>query len=200
MRTRSLLAIALGALSLLAGCTERAKPAPKVYSTLPSFELTDQTGHAFGSRELAGKVWIANFIFTRCTSICPRFTEQMGALEKTANEQHLDVRFVSFSVDPKDTPEILAAYAKEHHADHADWTFLAGSEEQIQDAVVKGLKIAAQPIGAGEDATSIFHGSHFVLVDADGRVRGYYDSEVPERVDALLPDAAALLAASRGAS
>jgi len=103
------------------------------------------------------------------------------------------VHLVSFSVDPAhDTPAVLAAYAKQHGADPATWTFLTGDGEAIRSAVVEGLKVAAQPVGKDDDLASIFHGSHFVLVDAEGRIRGYYDSADADATDRLLADLARL--------
>lgn len=183
---RRLLAIA--ALLACGACRSREEAPLAVLSTLPAFTLVDQTGAAFGREQMHGQVWVANFIFTRCPTICPTFTAQMAALEKKAAAAKQPVRFVSFSVDPAhDTPAVLAAWGKDRGA---DWTLLTGSVEQIQATVVGGLKIAAKPIGPDDDLASIFHGSHFVLIDEEGRIRGYYDSSDPARVEAILADAA----------
>ena len=182
----------IAAALVLAGLSLFRHRPPPVVSDLPSFSLIDQTGARFGSEQLKGKVWIANFIYTRCGGVCPRFTAQMAELERRAEKRKLDVRFVSFALDPAhDGPDALREFARAHGA---DWTFLTGTVDEVQAAVVKGLKIAANP--EAEDPASMFHGSYFVLVDGDGRVRGYYDSGVPERVDAILPDAAAVVAAA----
>ena len=162
---------------------------PPVLSRLPDFTLTDAGGAAFGSRQLAGKPWVANFIFTRCPTICPMFTAKMADVQARVKKDGLDVNLVSFTVDPAyDTPERLAAYAKEHGADPGRWHFLTGDPEAIRTAVVEGLKIAAQPIGPDDDLASVFHGSHFVLVDGEGRIRGYYDSADADATDRLLAD------------
>lgn len=172
----------------LSGCRKELP----VYSTVPAFTLTDHHGTPFGSEQLKGKPWVANFIFTRCPTICPAFTAKMERVQKQVIEEELDVRLVSFSVDPAhDTPEVLATYAKEHGATES-WHFLTGDPQAIQDAVVRGLKIAAQPVGPDDDLASVFHGSHFVLVDADLRIRGYYESGDKERVEALHRDLATL--------
>lgn len=170
----------------LAGC----RPAPlPVLSTLPPFTLQSQEGVPFGSDELRGEVWIANFVFTRCPTVCPLFTAQMRGLQiKAAHERGL--RFVSFSVDPAyDTPPRLKEYGTAHGADFSSWTFLTGDPESIKAAVVQGLKIAADPPMPDQDLASVFHGTHFVLVDRELRIRGYYDSAEPERIKALLRDA-----------
>ncbi len=176
---------ALLLLLLLAGGCRKELP---VYSTVPAFTLTDQHGQPFGSESLRGKPWVANFIFTRCPTICPAFTAKMEKVQTLVATEHLDVQLVSFSVDPAhDTPEVLAQYAKDHGAGPG-WHFLTGDPKAIQDAVVSGLKIAAQPIGPEDDLASVFHGSHFVLVDADLRIRGYYESGDKARVEALHRD------------
>ena len=178
-----LIAVALS----LAAC----RPAPlPVYSTLPPFSLTAQDGRAFGSAELKGRVWVANFIFTRCPTVCPTFTAEMARVDKALEAKGAPVTLVSFSVDPAyDTPERLTEYAKAHGA---DWTFLTGSPEALHAAVVDGLKVAAVAPKDGDDLASVVHGTYFVLVDGEGRIRGYYASTEPGAVDAVVRDALAL--------
>lgn len=174
-----------------AGVSRTSTPpaTPLVLSTIPEFRFTNEAGAPFGTAELAGKPWIANFIFTRCPTICPMFTAKMADVQTRVKAGKLDVHLVSFSVDPAfDKPEVLAAYAKEHGADPARWTFLTGDPEAIRNAIVTGLKVAAQPVGADQDLASVFHGSHFVLVDAQGRIRGYYDSADADATERMLAD------------
>lgn len=172
----------------LAGC----RPAPiPVLSALPPFVLQSQGGETAGSEQLRGKVWIANFVFTRCPTVCPVFTAQMRKLQLDAAAAGADLHFVSFSVDPAfDTPARLKEYGAAHGADFTNWTFLTGDPESIKAAVVEGLKVAADPPLPDQDLASVFHGTHFVLVDRELRIRGYYDSSEPERIEALLRDAA----------
>lgn len=177
--------------SFRAGVSRTSTPpaTPLVLSTIPEFRFTNEAGAPFGTAELAGKPWIANFIFTRCPTICPMFTAKMADVQTRVKADKLDVHLVSFSVDPAfDSPAVLAAYAKEHGADPATWTFLTGDPEAIRNAIVTGLKVAAQPVGADQDLASVFHGSHFVLVDAQGRIRGYYDSADADATDRMLAD------------
>ena len=157
---------------------------------MPRFALTRETGAPHGSAELDGHPWIANFIFTRCTAICPAFTLKMAGVQSSLEREKLDAKLVSFSVDPTyDTPERLADYAKRHGADPARWAFVTGDPKMIKAAVVDGLKVAAEPpLAPGQDPDSIFHGSHFVLVDAQGRIRGYYDSNDDDATQRLISD------------
>jgi protein SCO1/2 len=171
-----------------------ATPPLPVLATLPAFTLTAEDGRAFGSADLRGYVWMAGFIFTRCPTICPVLTGTMGRIQRRARGIEQGFRMVSFSVDPQyDTPQVLAEYARKHKASPRLWRFLTGSSEAMKQTVVDGLKISMGAPEGDQDFASIFHGTHFVLVDQQGRIRGYYDSSNPEVVDQVLHDAAMLI-------
>ena len=165
--------------------------------TLPAFELVAQSGRPFGSRDLQGHVYIANFIFTRCPSICPRLSAQMAAVQGHTAASGDALRLVSFSVDPEyDTPERLLTYGEQYRADFQRWTFLTGSLERIQATVVGGMKVdmeGASP-GKGADPMALLHGTRFVLVDRAGVIRGYYASDDPAQMQRLEQDAVQLAA------
>ena len=94
-------------------------PPLPVLGEVPAFRLTSQDGRPYGSEELRGKVWVANFIFTSCTSSCPRLTSKMAIVQRRIRNTDESVHLVSFSVDPdNDTPARLAAYAEQYHYDH----------------------------------------------------------------------------------
>ncbi|WNG62205.1 SCO family protein [Archangium gephyra] len=163
---------------------------------LPAFSFTRQDGEPFGLKQLEGRPWVANFIFTRCPTICPVFTRKMAGVQKQTAELGRELALVSFSVDPKyDTPERLTDYARKHGADPSRWSFLTGDYQQLKDTIVGGFKIAmGREEGADEsDIASIFHGSHFVLVDRTGEIRGYYNSEHDDDVARLVLDTARLV-------
>ncbi|HEX6240481.1 MAG TPA: SCO family protein [Polyangiales bacterium] len=145
--------------------------------TVPAFSLVDQSGRSLTDRELRGAVWVANFIFTRCPSACPMLTAKFKALQSELGPLP-GVRFVSISVDPEhDTPQVLAAYAKRFSADTSRWSFVTGPIEEIEKTVVRGFKIhVGKPTAREGDPTliDIMHGEHFVLVDREGQIRGYY--------------------------
>jgi protein SCO1 len=170
-------------------------PPPPVLGTLPAFRLTDQDGASFGSRELDGKVWVASFIFTRCTTVCPAVTATMARIQDRTRNLEPAFHLVSFSVDPTfDTPDRLATYARVHRASPRLWTFLTGPEQDVQAAVVKGLRETMGREGPDDGAGGgILHGTHLVLVDARGRVRAYYSSDAPDVVDRVVRDAALLV-------
>jgi protein SCO1/2 len=163
-----------------------APPLP-VLGVVPAFRFIDQDGVAFGPETLGGKPWVADFIFTRCPTVCPLMTERLAALEPRLSER---VHLVSLSVDPDfDTPERLRAFAREHGASSPRWHFLTGDSAAVQVAVTEGFKISLAHEGPDDDFLSIVHGVHLVLVDAQGRIRGYYDSTDPEALERLVRDA-----------
>jgi len=167
---------------------------PAVLGTLPGFTLLDQTGAAYGSDQLAGKVWIANFIFTRCPTVCPVFSQKMAGVQKKTRNLGMSVRLVSFSVDPDyDTPDRLLAYAKRFSANPYKWKFLTGPLEQVRITVKQGLKIAMENEGMTGDVPDIIHGTHFVMIDQEMRIRGYYSSDDPDEIDRMVREAALLV-------
>lgn len=168
-------------------------PLPEL-GTLPPFELVDQQGRPFGSRDLEGRVWVASFIFTRCATVCPAITAQMARIQARTAQLAPAFHLVSISVDPDhDTPERLAAYAREHRARPRAWTFLTGPSGKVRDTVVNGLKVAMGRETGDGGAEEIFHDSHLVLVDQRRRIRAFYDSAEEKVVDRVVRDAALLL-------
>jgi protein SCO1/2 len=167
-----------------------AGPPLPVLGTVPAFHFVDQAGNPFGPEMLAGKPWVADFVFTRCPTICPRMTERLAALQPRLGDR---VHLVSLSVDPAfDTPDRLRAFAAAHGAASPRWHFLTGDTAAVQRAVTEGFKITLVREGPDGDFLGIVHGVHLVLVDGQGRIRGYYDSTDPEALDRLVEDATAL--------
>lgn len=157
---------------------------------VPDFQFTDQTGAPFGLADLKGKIWVANFIFTRCQGPCPAMTARMSELNQKLGRTAGAVNLVSFSVDPDyDQPAVLAGYAGKSGADAARWKFLTGPKDSVDALVVKGL---LQPL-ANDPAGTPAHSVRFVLVDGDGMLRGFQDGNDPEVVQKLLMDIGDLL-------
>lgn len=174
----------------------RHAPPPKlpVLGTLPDFQLVDQEGRGYGSSDLRGHVWAADFIFTRCPTVCPTLTAKMSKIQRRSRGIDQAFRLISFTVDPEyDTPEVLAAYARAHKVSPRLWHLLTGSLDGLRSTVVDGLKVAMGTPAKGADLESVFHGTHFVLVDTRMRIRGYYDSSAEDMEDRLLHDAAMLI-------
>ncbi len=185
MRLAAILILAVILVS--AACSPRAEDLPK-FNTVPDFALTDQTGSEFrSSKALAGKIWVADFIFTTCTGPCPRMSARMRRMQ--ANLAGLpEVRFVSFTVDPEnDTPEVLAEYADRYQADPQRWHFLTGPMDTLHELNRNAFML-------GDVKGNLDHSTRFVLVDRESIVRGYYisaDSEAMERLEADIKTLAA---------
>jgi protein SCO1/2 len=160
------------------------------YGRVPNFELVNQDAQPFGSQQLAGKIWIADFIFTTCRGPCPIISTRMSELQKPLEKS--DVHLVSFSVDPEtDTPPVLRAYADKLRKEPFRWDFLTGSKDAIASISRNGFKLG---ISEGEEAGSgPVHSTRFVLVDRRGTIRGYYDALAPDGVTTLLADTNHLL-------
>jgi len=160
---------------LLPGCKPVA--AVPVWGTLADFNLTNQRSEPYGTAQLEGRPWVADFIFTKCTGQCPLLTREMAHLQTELRERGWDdVTLVSISVDPaNDTPEALAAYAKKQGAKQDGWQFLTGTREAIWSLSVDGFKL---PVAEAEDTASgpILHSDRFVLADGRQQIRGYYDA------------------------
>lgn len=159
-------------------------------SKVPGFQLTDQTGKSITLDDLKGKIWAANFIFTRCKGPCPITTLRMQELNTKLKKARGNVELVTFTVDPEyDTPEILKTFGEQQGADPASWKFLTGTPDAIQKIVVTGL---LQPLAKEPDGTPA-HSTRIVLVDREGWLRGYQDGLDPEAVQKLMVDIGELL-------
>ncbi len=175
--TRTL--FALSALAL-AGCSHQ--PGLPVFGQVPRFTLTAQNGGRFDSDQLAGRIWVADFFFSRCTGPCPRMGSQMRWVTQQVKDLGARVRFVSFTVDPDhDTPSVLAAYARRFRANDGQWYFLTGPRPTLQGLDRNVFKL-------GDVDGSFMHSTRFVLIDARGRIRGYYETDQPEGLDPLVRD------------
>ena len=155
--------------------------------SVPDFSLTTQQGEPLTLSDMKGKIWVADFIFTNCPTICPAMTQEMARLQ---SEFVADpVYFVSFSVDPeRDTSRVLSRYATAYGADERRWHFLTGDKTHIYQLAEEGFSLAA-----GHNGTEILHSTRFVLITPDGNVYGYYDSRSKPALLRLRRDVKALL-------
>jgi len=178
----SLLAILTGLLGL-AGCN--SGPSLPSYGLVPDFELTDQNGQPFRSRDkLRGRVWVANLIFTTCMGPCPRMSGQMRQI-RDATQNAKDRALVTLTIDPaRDTPAVLAAYAKRYNGGPS-WYFLTGPMKSLDH-------LAYDVFHLGHIDGNLEHSTRFVLVDQQARIRGYYDSSDADSIETLIADVNAL--------
>lgn len=143
--------------------------------------MTDSDGRGFRGAALAGKVWIADFIYTNCPAECPRMTAQMHKVEEQVRGKG-DVRVVSISVDPEhDSPAVLNDFARRFGGPTKQWIFLTGSPATVH-------LIAYQTFHVGDVIGKIEHSTKFVLVDKKGEIRGYYSSLYQDDLAQLLKD------------
>jgi cytochrome oxidase Cu insertion factor (SCO1/SenC/PrrC family) len=157
------------------------------YGNVPEFQLTNQDGNNFGSADLRGKIWIADFIYSTCPGPCPMISSRMSELQKPLEKT--DVHLVSFTVDPaKDTPEVLRTYAERLQAEPGRWDFLTGAQSTIYNLSRNGFKLAV-----GEEKGVPIHSTRMILVDRYGAIRGYYDAAEPDAVTKLVADTTHLL-------
>jgi protein SCO1 len=167
-----------------------------VLGTLPAFSLVERSGRPVSREDLDGQPWVADFIFTRCTGMCPALSTRMAEVRRRVREQGLRTRLVSFSVDPlHDTPAVLREYATHFAGDDTDWLFVTGERDNLYELISQGFRLSVaerEGQAAADPGELITHSDRFVLVDGEGNIRGYYHGIEPESVDALLRDLAAL--------
>jgi protein SCO1/2 len=167
-----------------------------VLGTVPPFSLTERTGAPLGSEDLTGRVWVADFVFTRCPDVCPALTARMARLQDRFGTGADAVRLVSFSVDPvHDTPEVLRTYAERTGA-RPEWLFVTGPRDRVAALLRDGFKVAWAD--DGPTTSPITHSDRFVLVDRRLGIRGYYHGSDQDDLERLARDAAGLRDGRRG--
>jgi protein SCO1/2 len=190
----SRVAVAVGGLAAATGLAFLAKamrpqPPMPVYGHMPPLALVDAQKRPFTGEAMLGHATVVDFIFTSCKASCPRLTARMAELQGRLAKEGSATKLVSISVDPEnDTPDVLAKYAGDTHADPARWSFVTGPSGDVESVVVKGFKVAATREAKGAGDTEVVHGDWFVVVDAKGDIRGYYPTSTDEEVDALWRD------------
>jgi protein SCO1/2 len=158
---------------------------------IPGFDLVDQEAKPRGSEGMGGKITVVDFFFTSCPSICPIMSKEMERVDDAFRSEP-SVQIYSISVDPEyDSPEVLAAYAKEHAATPGKWHFLTGDKSKIYNLARCGFILPTlDGMGVAED---FVHSDKFVLVDEEGRIRGYYSGTNRDEVDRLILEIKILL-------
>lgn len=152
--------------------------------TLPAFELIERSGRTVKLADLAGQPWVLAFFFTTCTGPCPAMTNNLRVLQDLLASSRS--RLVSISVDPaRDTPQVLTQYADAFGADRERWLFLTGEETRIEElATAVSLPMKRAPEGEAVLGMQVAHATRFVVVDGKGVVRGMYDGQTREGLEA----------------
>jgi len=158
----------------------------KKFHKISNFNLVNQNGNNISQEFYHNKIYVADFFFTTCPSICPIMTNNMLKVqEKIKNDPNILI--VSFSVDPKtDSVAQLKRYAKEKGVDDLKWNLLTGDKRQIYDLARKSFFVAE--IDKDSDSNDIIHTENFVLVDPDKRIRGFYDGTNLDEIKNLISD------------
>ncbi len=160
-----------------------------IYYTIPKFYgWKDQDGQPLDFKKVEGKIFVAEFFFSQCKSICPIMTSQMSRIQDEIKKNHWEskVGLLSHTVDPiHDQPAVLKSYAKTHGADFSIWTF-ANADSAVYEVAQKGYLLSAFPSDSADGG--FFHTDQLTLVDSFFRIRGYYDGTSTKDVDQLIKD------------
>jgi protein SCO1/2 len=166
-------------------------PLPELWQA-PAFSFVDQNGQPSSDRDLSGHVWIADFIYTECTSACPLLSAKLALIRRQLPEPQLT--FVSFSVDPEhDKPEVLQRYARTWGAEDPRWRLLSTDPKGLA-SVADGMRVAVN--ATNDPSNPILHTTLFFLVDSASKVRGVYDSADDSALKRLVSDARSLIGSS----
>ena len=158
----------------------------KKYHTISDFELINQNGDTITQRDYDQKIYIADFFFTTCPTICPIMTKNMADIQRRIKDQG-DVMLLSHSVTPQiDSVAQLKKYALEKGVDDSKWNLVTGDKKQIYELARKSY-LAVKTDGDGGPYDMI-HTENFILVDKEKRIRGFYDGTKSEDVDELMND------------
>ncbi|PID02295.1 cytochrome c oxidase assembly protein [Sporosarcina sp. P2] len=167
----------------VSGCSEPLERGKQVRE----FTFTDQHNQPFNSKYLSGSPWIADFIFTNCTTVCPTLTSEMADLQAELKDRDIEMNFISFSVDPNtDTPAVLKDYIANFTDDESNWHLLTGytqlefeafAREEFQTFVLKH-----------ESSTQVVHGTNFYLMDSEGYMMKEYNFSNESYKEELLAD------------
>lgn len=163
-----------------------------VYPCIPEFSMLNQDSIKVTSKKWKGKIWIADFFFTSCSTICPGMTAKMKSIQEKIKDLSTDVQFISFSIDPqKDQPSVMRRYIKTYGINDHNWVFLTGDEEETHRLGVEHFFIHAASDSEAVDGYA--HAEAFSLVDKEGYVRGVYNVQNPEELNRLEKEVRLLL-------
>lgn len=158
----------------------------KKYHKIAPFRLLNQNGNVITEKDYEGLIYVADFFFTTCPSICPIMTDNMVEIQEKT-ETDTNVKLLSFSVTPKiDSVPQLKKYALEKGVDDQKWNLLTGDKKEIYTLARKSFFVVKEDGDGGP--FDMIHTENFVLVDPDQRIRGYYDGTNSEEMQTLMED------------
>ena len=159
--------------------------------SISDFAFLNQLGDTIRKKDVAGKIFVADYFFTTCGGICPKMTLQLQRVQREFSDDP-NFLILSHTVNPKiDTVEVMYNYAERFEADHNKWWFLTGSKEDLYIMARKSYLVVpdeADPNFTHGDESDFIHTENFVLIDPDGRIRGMYDGTNEAEVSELIRD------------
>lgn len=158
--------------------------------TIGDFSFQNQDNKTITQKDIEGKVFVAEYFFTTCKSICPIMNKQMQRVQQ-AIKGNSNVKILSFTVDPEtDTVAQVKRYATSHNAVKGQWHFLTGKQEDLYSLARKSFFVLkpAEVQNQGDVGSDFIHTNNFVLVDGQGRIRGYYDGTNKKEITSLIAD------------
>ena len=156
------------------------------YHTIANFSFTNQNGKTITQKDYEGKIYVADFFFTTCKSICPKMTTNLVEVQK-AFLDNSKVKLLSFSVMPDvDSVSVLKEYAKINSVIDSKWNLVTGDKKAIYAMARKSYLAVKQ--GKPEELYDMVHTENFVLVDSKRRIRGFYDGTKKEEIQRLIED------------
>lgn len=173
---------------LLVACSEKYPIKTNMSEKVGEFTFTTQDEQQLSNEDLNGQWWIADFIFTNCTTVCLPMSYNMSQLQTQLQEENIDIQFISFSVDPDyDSPKVLTEYGKDNNADFDNWTFLTGYDFQtIKEISIKSFRAPLKEPESGSD--QVLHDTRFFLVDPEGNIIKGYDGRQAENMNEIIED------------
>lgn len=164
----------------------------KKYHKIAPFRLINQNGNIITQKDYEGLIYVADFFFTTCPSICPIMTDNMAGIQAKLIEDN-NVKLLSFSVTPAiDSVPQLKKYALEKGVNDAKWNLLTGDKKAIYTLARKSYFVVKEDGDGGP--LDMIHTENFVLVDPEKRIRGYYDGTDKQAMETLLEDITVLKA------
>ena len=162
-----------------------------IYPSIPNFSFINQDGRVISGADVKGKVYVAEFFFTSCPSICPKMLKQMKRVSEKFGDRE-DFRILSFSIDPvRDTVATLAEYGKRAKINSNHWWMLTGNEDSIY--TLGENHFMSHMVPDENEPGGFVHSGFFILVDRNGHKRGAYDGTDPKDVERLMKELPVLL-------
>lgn len=164
-----------------------------VFWDAPEFSFQTQHGDTLSSSDLKGHAYVADFIFTNCEGVCPRLSQTLSLIQLNFKKDDR-LKLVSFTVDPdRDSVPVLREYAKRYEAIDGKWYFLRGEKETMWNMAQQGFKVPVVYTPEGGTGNEFTHTERIVLVDAEGKIRGFYNGLDKQMMDTFYNNLASIL-------